>query len=148
MNKRYTVEVQEDETGEAFIQLPDDLLEEVNWKEGDVIDWHDNKDGSFTMSKRQVETEWVLVETVSTFRMRYMVEVPKGKAEYALDTVTMEEAKDFSQEHLGEQICSHRVVTKEEAIELCDHDNDYTKDWSEDNKFRAFFTTIQDQEVK
>ena len=44
------------------------------------------------------ETEWVLVECVSTFRMRYMVEVPKDKSEYALDTVTMNEAKEFSQD--------------------------------------------------
>ena len=69
-----------------------------------------------------------------------MVEVPKGKAEYALDTVTMEEAKQFSNEHLGETIVSHRVVTKEEALALSDIDNDYTVTWDEETKMKNFFT--------
>ena len=36
------------------------------------------------MAKKE-KSEWVLVDTVSSFRVRYMVEVPKGKAEYALE---------------------------------------------------------------
>ena len=86
------------------------------------------------------DTEWVLVEAVSVFRMRYMVEVPKGKSEYALDTVVMNEALEFSQKHLDETIVSHRVVGKKEALALCDEDNDYTKGWSKDKKIEAFFT--------
>jgi len=83
------------------------------------------------------------------FRQRYMVEVPVGvdrygrdKADWALDTVTLEEAKEFSQEHLGETITSHRVVTKEEALALCDKDNDYCKSWTEEMKMKNFFTTM------
>ncbi len=91
------------------------------------------------MSKDK-DTEWVLVEAVSMFRMRYMVEVPKGKSEYALDTVVMNEAVEFSQKHLDETIVSHRVVSKKEALALSDEDNDYTKDWSKDKKVEAFFT--------
>jgi hypothetical protein len=87
--------------------------------------------------------ELVMVEAVSTFRMRYMVEVPKGKAEWALDTVTMQEAQEFSQEHLGEQIVSHRVVSKEEALALCDADNDYCKTWNDEQKVKAFFTKYE-----
>lgn len=93
------------------------------------------------------ETQWVLVECVSTFRQRYMVEVPIGvddygndKSEWALDTVTLQEAEEFSQEYLGETIVSHRVVTKEEALALCDKDNDYTKSWDEEHKLKTFFT--------
>lgn len=86
------------------------------------------------------ETEWVLVECVSQFRMRYMVEVPKGKAEWALDTVTMNEAKEFSQEHLGETIVSHRVLTEQQALELCDVDNHYCSKWNNEQKKNAFFT--------
>lgn len=89
------------------------------------------------MSKK---TEWVMVETVSMFRMRYMVEVPKGKKEYALDTVVCNEAKEFSQEHLGETIVSHRVVTKKEALKICDEDNNYCSSWTDDKKESAFFT--------
>jgi hypothetical protein len=96
------------------------------------------------MSKK---TQLVLVETVSMFRMRYVVEVPVGTDDYnndkslwALDTVTMNEAQEFSQEHLGETIVSHRVVSKKEALALCDIDNDYTKSWSKDKKIETFFT--------
>jgi bifunctional ADP-heptose synthase (sugar kinase/adenylyltransferase) len=98
---------------------------------------------------KKIETQWVLVETISTFRERYMVEVPVGvdrygkdKADWALDTVTMEEAKEFSQEHLGETIVSHRVVTKEEALAMCDKENDYAKKWNDELKMKNFFTTM------
>jgi adenosyl cobinamide kinase/adenosyl cobinamide phosphate guanylyltransferase len=84
--------------------------------------------------------EWVLVDCVSTFRMRYLVEVPEGKKEWALDTVVMKEAKEFSQEHIGEQIVSHRVVTKEEALAICDEDNSYCASWNDEQKEQAFFT--------
>ena len=88
-------------------------------------------------------TEWVLVECVSQFRTRYMVEVPMGKSEWALDTVVMNEAQEFSQEHLGETIVSHRIVSQSEALELCDRDNDYCKTWSDEHKIETFFTKIE-----
>ena len=101
------------------------------------------------MSKK---TQLVLVETVSMFRMRYVVEVPVGTDDYnndkslwALDTVTMNEAQEFSQEHLDETIVSHRVVSKKEALALCDIDNDYTKSWSKDKKIETFFTPWKEQ---
>ena len=149
-NKSWTINLEEDpETGDLILPLNDDILEGTGWKTGDNIEWIDNKDGSWTMKK--IETQWVLVETVSTFRERYMVEVPVGidrygkdKADWALDTVTLEEAKEFSQEHLGETIVSHRVVTKEEAMALCDKDNAYCKAWSEEMKMNSFFTSMAD----
>ena len=144
--KTWTLEVKEDpENGDCILEFPDDLMEEAGWKEGDELDWIDNKNGSYTLKKKE-PTEWVLVECVSTFRDRYMVEVPKGKAEWSLDTVTMNQAKTFSSEHLGEQIVSHRVVTKEEALTLCDVDNDYTTMWNEELKMKNFFTTWKEQE--
>lgn len=146
MSKRYTLDVQENAEGELFIEFPPELMEETGWKEGDDLVWTDLKNGSWSLVKKPA-TQWVLVETISTFRERYMVEVPigtddygKDKADWALDTVTMEEAQEFSQEHLGEQIVSHRVVTKAEALAMCDKDNDYTKDWDEEAKMKTFFT--------
>ena len=147
-NKTWTINVEEDpETGDLILPLNDDILEETGWKTGDSIDWIDNKDGSWTMKK--IESQWVLVEAISTFRQRYMVEVPVGvdrygkdKADWALDTVTLEEAKEFSQEHLGETIVSHRVVTKEEALAMCDKENEYAKVWNDEMKIQAFFTTM------
>jgi hypothetical protein len=137
----YIVKLEEDsETGDLILPLPEKLLEETGWKTGDTLDWNDNGDGTFSMTKKEPTTEWVLVECISTFRERYMVEVPIGKELWALDTVTMNEAKEFSQEHLGETIVSHRVVSIEEALVLCDKDNDYCSTWSSDKKIDAFFT--------
>ena len=151
MGKSYTVDVQEDAEGELFIEFPPEMMEEVGWKEGDNLLWTDNKNGTWTLTKKP-ETQWVLVETVSTFRERYMIEVPIGtddfghdKADWALDTVTMNEAKEFSQEHLGEQIVSHRVVTKEEALTMCDKDNDYGSSWDEETKMKNFFTPWEEK---
>lgn len=90
------------------------------------------------------ETEWVLVETVSQFAMQYLVQVPKGKKDWALDTVTCQEAKEFGQKYLGETIISHRVVTKEEALVLSDEINDYSTSWSDEQKVEAFFTHLKD----
>ena len=97
------------------------------------------------------ETQLVLVECVSMFRMRYLVEVPIGtdnyghdKKDWALDTVSMEEAKEFSQKHIGENIVSSRVISKEEALTLCDKDNDYAINWPEEQKIGQFFTIVGD----
>jgi len=34
-----------------FIKFPDKLLKELKWKEGDKIEWKENKDGSFSLFK-------------------------------------------------------------------------------------------------
>ncbi len=51
-NKSWVLEVQEDEQGEKLIELPEDLLTEAGWKEGDVLIWSDNKDGSWSLNKK------------------------------------------------------------------------------------------------
>ena len=102
------------------------------------------------MSKE--ETQLVLVETISQFRIRYVVEVPVGVDDYgkdkklwALDTVTCEEAKEFSQESLGELIVSHRVIDEKEALEIWDNDNDYLKDWEPEHKLE-YITCWEEQQ--
>jgi hypothetical protein len=131
------VELIEDKNGDLILPLGDELCNEVGWKVGDTIEWIDNGDGSWTMRKKEMEKELVLVECVSTFRMRYVVEVPKGKKEWAMDTVVMNDAEEMSQEHLGEQIVSHRVITEEEFLQVFDEDNDYCKSWTNDLKLRC-----------
>lgn len=80
-----------------------------------------------------------LVETVSIFRQRYVVE--SKKAEHAQDEVVMnttgvydENWKEFSQHHVGEDISSVWELSKKEYLELFDTDNDYLKSWSEERK--------------
>ena len=38
-------------SGECYLNLPDDLLEAANLKEGDTVKWVDNKNGTYTMVK-------------------------------------------------------------------------------------------------
>ena len=141
--KSFTVEVKEAPNGDAILPLPQEMLDEMGWKEGDVLDWKDNEDGSFTLSK-VLETEIVLVETVSTFRIRYAVRVPKGKAEWALDTVTCEDAKELSQEHLTETIVSHRVITEKEFLDIYDNDNAYMREWDDEKKLECITDVSKD----
>jgi len=148
---KHTVKLEEDpESGDLIMPFPEGMLEELGWKEGDTLDWKDNNDGSFSLTKKEEvmsqETEWVLVEALSQFKVSYMVEVPKGKAEWELDTVTMEDAQEFSQEHLRptDIILGHRVVTKEEALRLCDEQNECGSTWDEETKIKNFFTTLED----
>lgn len=136
--KSIAVTLIEDEEGNLILPIPEELG--LDWEVGDTIVWKDNGDGSFTLEKQVVETEYVLVEAISQYRMRYVVEVPKGKALWALDTVSLDEAQEFSQHHLGEVITSHRVITKEEALVLSDHDNDYAKSWTQKQKLDTFIT--------
>ena len=139
--KSWIVDVQLDQDGSAYIQFTDEMLEGTGWREGDTIQWINNNDGSWTMKKKE-EMQWVLVECISTFRQRYLVETPVGadKADWALDSVEFGDAKEFSQKHLGETAVSHRVVSEEEALRLCVEDNDYCKNWSDEKKKEVFFT--------
>ena len=44
---RTTLTVDDD----GVITFPDELIEQLGWKEGDVLEWIDNKDGSFLLRK-------------------------------------------------------------------------------------------------
>ena len=36
---------------EGILTLPDELLNRLQWKEGDILDWQDNPDGTITLTK-------------------------------------------------------------------------------------------------
>jgi len=72
-------------------------------------------------AKKENVSKYIMVDTVSMFRIRYCVEVPDDLENctpetYASDTVVCEDAKEFTQDHLDEVIVSTREVTLEEAI--------------------------------
>ena len=138
MSKQYTIEVQENEDGELFIELNDEILEGTGWEIGDDLEWEDLKNGSWSLKKS--EKVWVMVECIQQYRMRYMIQAPKSNPEYALDDVTMKEAKEFSQLDIGETIVSHRVLNTDEALKLSNEDNDYARSWNDEHKINAFFT--------
>ena len=46
-----TLEEAEDGSGDLVLPLPEEFLAMQGWKEGDTLDWKDNEDGSWTLSK-------------------------------------------------------------------------------------------------
>lgn len=86
-----------------------------------------------------------LVETISMFRMRYVIEAEC--AEHAKDEVTMNNdgnLHEFSQYHLDEIITSTREIDREEYLRMFNEDNDYLQDWDEERKFKFVNVTNYD----
>lgn len=50
--KKWSIPVEiDDASGDYFLTLPQDLLDQLNWKENDKIEYVNNHDGSFTVRK-------------------------------------------------------------------------------------------------
>ena len=83
-----------------------------------------------------------MVETVSIFHMKYLVEAKEES--HALDEVVCqgEELREFSQKYVDENIISSRLITKKDALKEFDKDNDYLKDWSNSEKIEKTVNTI------
>jgi hypothetical protein len=88
-----------------------------------------------------VNKKLYLVETVSIFRMRYVVEAKE--AGHANDEVVMnagrtddENWKEFSQKHVDECIVSTRELTQEEYIWTFNEDNDNLQNFTDEFKFK------------
>lgn len=55
---KWTITVEEDpETGDLVIPFSDEMLAEVGWKSGDTLIWTDNTNGSWTLTKKEIENE-------------------------------------------------------------------------------------------
>jgi hypothetical protein len=94
------------------------------------------------------DERYVVVTCISTFRERYCVPVSELQKlnedfkvlsveeaiSWAQDSVTMEEVREFSQHWLGETILDTFVLDKERMLALFDRDNDYLKNWTEEQK--------------
>lgn len=95
------------------------------------------------METTPVKEKYVVVTAISTFRHRYVVPLSELQEEnddaivdprWALDAVTMNDVKEFSQEHLGENISDHVVIDEDEMLSLFDSDNEYLSSWSKEQK--------------
>jgi hypothetical protein len=52
-DSKWIIEIQENgKTKELFVQFPDEAMNQMGWYEGDVIEWLDNGDGSWTLKKQ------------------------------------------------------------------------------------------------
>jgi len=51
----WTLTIEEDpETGDGILTFPEDLLAQTGWQEGDVLQWKDLGDGSWSLEKKSV----------------------------------------------------------------------------------------------
>jgi len=127
MNK-YVVKL-EQYGDDVILPLPLEVITALDLKEGDVLNWTDNGDGTFSMTKKKIATKLVLVDSIHTFMMRHVIEVPEDHPEYACDSVVCEgsELIEFSQDFLGSQIASYREVSKEEVVKMYREYNTYEK---------------------
>ena len=41
----YIIEIQENNSGDLFIEFPDELIDELGWQEGDILNWDLKGDG-------------------------------------------------------------------------------------------------------
>ena len=52
--KSWTLTIEQDpDTGDLVLPFTDEILAELGWKEGDVLDWVDNQDGSWSLVKKK-----------------------------------------------------------------------------------------------
>jgi bifunctional DNA-binding transcriptional regulator/antitoxin component of YhaV-PrlF toxin-antitoxin module len=57
----YILEVEEDENGEPFITLPEEVLEDLGWEEGDVLNW-DVKGNGIILTKVNDPSGFEIIE--------------------------------------------------------------------------------------
>ena len=94
-----------------------------------------------------MEKKLFMVETISVFRHRYVVEA--YEAEHAAEEVSMntsgatnENFTEFSQKHISEEIISVRHLAAKDYLDEFDADNPYLSSWSIAQKMN-FINTIK-----
>lgn len=99
---------------------------------------------SYVFLRCNMEKKLFVVDVVSSFRMRYVVEAKEES--HALDEVVCRESetefKEFSQEHLGTHIFDSREISLEQYHELFLRDNDYLSKWSKEQQ-RVYINKIE-----
>lgn len=51
--KKHTVPIQELPNGDQFIELPEEVLKTLGWKEGDEIVWEEDEVGGYLAKKKK-----------------------------------------------------------------------------------------------
>lgn len=57
----YILEVQEDDNGDCYVVLPDEVIEEVGWEEGDLLNW-DLRGGGIVLAKVNDPSEYEVLD--------------------------------------------------------------------------------------
>jgi len=63
MDAKWTVNIEEDpDTGDLLLPFPEELCKELGWNIGDDLEWFDNGDGTFTISKDLDRSQWKVLK--------------------------------------------------------------------------------------
>jgi len=55
MKNSYTITLEENEQGELVLPFTEEILKTLGWTEGDILQWHNNNDGSWSITKKEQE---------------------------------------------------------------------------------------------
>ena len=82
-------------------------------------------------------SKYVMVNAVSMFNMKYVIEVPDEiESCYLLDyvekQVKAENTKEFTQRHMGETVSNYDVVTKQQILDAFRAEEPYFAEWSDE----------------
>ena len=59
---KWVVNLEEDpETGDLILPLSDEILAGTGWKTGDVLEWIDNENGSWTIRKKEIKMKFTFI---------------------------------------------------------------------------------------
>jgi bifunctional DNA-binding transcriptional regulator/antitoxin component of YhaV-PrlF toxin-antitoxin module len=56
MTKKWTIDLIED-GDDLVLTIPDEIMQEQGWVTGDMLRWYDNGDGSWSISKKEIEVD-------------------------------------------------------------------------------------------
>ena len=107
-----------------------------------------SKDKKNKKDKKDVSSDkkYVVVDCVSSFHMRYVVELNKDDPDhFALDTVVMGEAVEFSQKHLDETVVTHRTIENvKDVVKLARKDHNDPVTWTDEWIEKSLVTKLQE----
>lgn len=123
--------VQQMENGDAFIEVPPDMLSSLGWKEGDSLNYTVREDGKILVSKvdeppqtiSNDDTELLEVHAVSSFNLVYAVRVPKNLSDDEKDKLVKKTLElnsnvcEVSQSYIGDVINGIKVVDEDVFIQ-------------------------------
>lgn len=49
------IEIKQDIDGEFYIEIPENIIDELKWTVNDELEWIDNGDGTLTLKKKEQE---------------------------------------------------------------------------------------------
>jgi len=57
MSKRFVVPVEVDENDECYITFPDEVMEDLGWYPGMMVEWSEEIDGSLVVKKSEEQNQ-------------------------------------------------------------------------------------------